>query len=116
MSFPTWAYKPSYLPKHFQIDIAKDTQPQEPLLFVVPFNKKNNSQPTDHPAGIQQITGVQITIPSTKPVSKAVDLVNRHNLVKFIGGTDNLVIIEGDRFIRQQEQDFRPHLSLIIRW
>ncbi|MDJ0592485.1 MAG: hypothetical protein QNJ72_21245 [Pleurocapsa sp. MO_226.B13] len=42
--------------------------------------------------------------------------LNRYNLVQFSGGTDNLVIIEGDRFIRQQEQDFRPHLPLILRW
>ena len=116
LPFPTWKYKPPYLPEHLQIDIAENIKPDEPLLFVVPFKKKNHTQPINHPVGIQRVTGVEITIPSSQPFSDVINTINGQDLVRFTSGADNLVILECDRLIQQQERDFRPHLPLIIQW
>jgi len=116
LPFSTWAYKPSYLPDHLQIDIAQNTKPHEPLIFVVPFQKKKERKQINHPAGIKKVTSVQINVPSSEAFSAAIDYLNCQGLVKFVQGNDNLVSLECDRFTQNQEQDFRPNLPLTLRW
>ena len=116
LPFLTWAYQPPYLPLNLQIDIAQDTNPEEPFLFIVPFKKNNHDQPSNHPINIKEVTGIEITLPSSKPVSQAVQTIEQQNLVRFIPGSDHLAILECDRLMQQKERDFRPHLPLIIRW
>lgn len=115
LPFLTWAYKPPYLPKHLQIDIAQNTHPYEPLIFIVPFKKPTKSKLINHPVGTK-VTSVEITIPSSEPFSEAIDYLNCQGLVKFVSGTDNLISLECDRFVQKQERDFQPHLPLVLRW
>jgi hypothetical protein len=114
LPFKTWAYKPPYL-SELQIDIVADTNPSEPLLFVVPF-KKNHTQPINHPAGMRQVTEIQITIPANTDLSKASQAIDHQGLLKFSPGRDHLVTIEFDRNLQRRQQDFHPHLPLKFRW
>lgn len=116
LPFSTWAYKPPYLSDYLQIDIAQNTKPHEPLIFVVPWQKEQARKPINHPARIQHVTSVQINIPSTEPFSEAIDYLNRQSLVKFVQSSSNLVSLECDRSAQNQAQDFRPNLPLMLRW
>lgn len=119
LPFKTWAYKPPYLPEKLRIDIAADTHPFEPLLFVVPFNQKHHTQPINHPAGMRQVTEIQITLPTSATLSEAAQAIDRQGLLKFSPGKehqDHLVTIEFDCNLQQRQQDFRPHLPLQFRW
>lgn len=115
LPFNTWAYCPKYLPPQIKIDIAKDTKPNEPLLFVIPFAEDTHNKPV-HANGIQEITKVEITIPNTESLSPAIKSIQQHNLVKFIKGKKHLLSIEFDRAIQQKSRDFRPHLPLRFFW
>lgn len=116
LPFKTWAYKPPYLPDDLQIDIAKNTTPCEPLLFVVPFYKAQDRK-INHPARMQEVTKVRITIPFAQSFSEAISKVAEYqDLVEFNRGQGNLVAVEYDRAIQQRKQDFRPHLPLAFYW
>ena len=114
LPFQTWAYKPAYLPGELQIDIAVDTKPNEPLLFVIPFNKQQR-EPIEHPAGMKQVSGVKITIPSDR-LSQALKTIEARGLVKLLTGTENLLTIEFDHLVKQKAIDFRPYLPLKFCW
>jgi hypothetical protein len=123
LPFATWDYRPPYLPPHFKIDVASNTNPYEPFLFVIPFPKSDRS--INHPSGIKEITNIKITIPSNKPLSQAINTIQEAGLVTLSQGKEHLVEIECDlafgealreRGIQQQTVDFRPSLPVIFRW
>ena len=116
LPFQTWTYKPPYLPPQLQIDIVRDTKPHEPLIFVIPFEKRKHTRPIDHPVGIRRVTGMQIEIPSNKTFSESVKTIDSRDIVNFQAGTANLVIIECDRGKQKKARDFRPYLPLIFRF
>ena len=116
LPFTSWAYRPAYLTPPLQIDIASQTQPYEPLLFVIPFNDKIYNRSTNHANGTKKITGVEIIIPFTRPFSHAVDILEQQKLVRFVSGKEHLLTIEFDCRTQQQMFDFRPHLPLRFYW
>ncbi len=122
LPFATWSYRPPYLPSHLKIDIANNLDAQEPLLFIIPEGKRpdnqplNRRQPLAHPNKIQEITNLQITIPTTTKFSPAIDAVKTANLVTFETGKEHLAKIEFDRRIQGKSFDYRPILPLQFCW
>lgn len=123
LPFATWDYHPPYLPPDLKIEIASNTHPDEPFLFVIPFPKSDRS--TNHPNGIKNITNIEITIPTKRPFSQAINTINKSGLVTFSSGEKHLIEIEcdlgvaevwSDRNNQNKTADLRPTLPLIINW
>jgi hypothetical protein len=64
--FPTWSYRPPYLPNGLSIEVGRGMALTEPQLFYLPFATHRNPtgrEPTTHPAGIDRVSHVSVTIP-----------------------------------------------------
>jgi hypothetical protein len=78
--FPSWSYRPPYLPNGLSIEVGRDIASSEPQLFYLPFARHRDPsgrEPTIHPAGVERIVHVAVTIPRehepSKTVARAVD-------------------------------------------
>jgi Glyoxalase-like domain len=78
--FPSWSYRPGYLPNGLSIEVGRDIASTEPQLFYLPFARQRDPvgrEPTTHPAGIERIVHVAVTIPHegepSETVARAVD-------------------------------------------
>jgi hypothetical protein len=122
LPFATWAYRPPYLPPQIQIDIAAGTRPVEPLLFVIPFGSRPDTFPADrrqplaHACGFHEITGLEIMMSTTEPLSPAIQFVHESGLVIFRAGDEPRLDVEFDQGVQGQRHDFRPTLPLRFRW
>ena len=64
--FPSWSYRPPYLPNGLSIEVGRSMALTEPQLFYLPFARHRDPtgrEPTAHPAGIDRISNVSVTIP-----------------------------------------------------
>jgi hypothetical protein len=111
--FPTWSYRPSYLPAGFAIELGRELALSEPLLFYLPFARPPGSlqpQPTVHPAGIGAITGVSVTLPHGREPSETLQCALDGGLLTIAKGPayqlDLAFTGEG------RPLDFRPGLPL----
>lgn len=117
-SFPTWDYKPAYLPVGMTIGIASDAPLSEPMWFYTSAGKApellegERRQPLDHAAGLGQVTAVRCTLPASTTLSAAA-LASGINITK---GDEHLLEISFDNEARGMVQDFRPTLPVIFRY
>jgi hypothetical protein len=122
LPFATWAYRPPYLPPEVHIDVASETANSEPMMFAAPIGGRPDAVPTErrqplvHPRGLEEITGIDVTLPQTKPVSRAARALHQTGAVSFSSGNDHLAEIEFDQGGQGQSVDFRPLLPLRFRW
>ncbi len=123
LPFPTWEYRPPYLPSGLHIDVASETSNSEPMLFATPFGGRPDTKlPSEHrqllvhPRGIGEITAVHITLPRSGPISHAVRAVQQTGSVSFGSGSEHLAEVEFDHGGQGQSADFRPTLPLRVRW
>ncbi|MEO1133519.1 MAG: hypothetical protein AAFX40_12535, partial [Cyanobacteria bacterium J06639_1] len=77
LPFETWDFRPPYLPSSLKIDVASQTKPSEPMIFMTPFSKRpdaltgDRAQPLNHPNGCRTLTRVALAIPGSEPLSEA---------------------------------------------
>ena len=122
LPFATWAYCPPYLSSGLQIDIASNTNTEEPMLFIIPNGSRPDTQslhrrqPLEHPNKVREITGIEITIPGNKAFSPAIHALQTTELVTFQTGKEHLAEIELDRGIQKKTIDCRPTLPLQFHW
>jgi hypothetical protein len=70
--FPTWHYRPPYLPAGTAIAIADGVPPHEPLLAVLPFARNAGwgaGQPTDHALPWRDLDFVRVAVPDRGALS-----------------------------------------------
>src|SRR5207248_1370220 len=83
--FPTWSYRPGYLPPGLAIEIAVETPVGEPEFFFLPFRRSGGAterEPLDAiPA--TEITHVRIGTPSGVLVSSAARWAESTGLLSF---------------------------------
>ena len=80
--FPHAPYRPAYLPEPLEIQVARDGSPREPLWFHLPFvppgkrrqdPSRSAPEPREHPAGIERLTAVEITLPDAPgPLARSI--------------------------------------------
>jgi len=118
----TWEYRPPYLPAGVHIDVAADTFIGEPLLFAMPFGGRPDSysgerrQPLQHSAGLDEITGLRLTLPQEEAVSAPFRALEARGLVSLSAGAGHLMEIEFDSGVSGRSADLRPALPLRLRW
>jgi hypothetical protein len=116
--FAAWAYRPSYLPPPFAIDVARDTALDEPAFFHLGFLRQHSRaghEPRGHALPLSDVTGVQVWSRATAR-SSASRAVEAAGLVTFHTADNYLLELTFDRAIRGASADLRPDLPLVIRW
>lgn len=117
--FPTWAYRPVYLPAGLKVDVAA-TPVREPMWFFLSFAKRpdqappERAQPIAHPNGFNEITGVRVTTLDRLGFSAAADSANQLSGFEVVRGDEHLLLLEIDHGARGQTHDFRPGLPMVI--
>jgi hypothetical protein len=122
LPFPTWEYRPPYLPDPLAIHMADDSATiSSPLLFHLPFGRRPNRddparrQPREHPAGVRQITSIQIVVSPNVPIrSHHRATESQCDRLCFASGPEHLMVVEFDARQKDETSDFRPILPLII--
>lgn len=117
--FPHWRYQPSYLPDEYSIEVGMASS-NEPLWFFLDFSGRpdhvaeEKRQPLFHPCGIQQLTGIQLTIPDDDALSHAANAVAMLDEIEIIRGKQHEIILTFD-FARQNKKvSLMPELPVTI--
>jgi len=113
--FPTWSYRPHYLPPGASIETAVGTPIEEPGLLYLPFVQRGpTSQPTDHAPAIREISGVTVELPGAHTLSAASHAAQSSGLISYRAAPQHLLELQfpGTPGL---VLDLRPTLPLIFR-
>ena len=117
--FPTWSYRPAYLPQGFAIEVATGTPLDEPELFYLPFARRPDRisrEPIAHGIPATEITAVSLGIPGLGARSAAARAVEETGAVAFAPAAEHLMTLTFDAGARAVAADLRPDLPLVLRW
>jgi hypothetical protein len=122
--FPSWDYRPAYLPAGMKIDIALDAPPSEPMWFFLERASapeaapEDRRQPMGHASAVREITSVTVTLAgaSAPPRSDAALAAQATGAVALSDGAAHLVEICFDQGAAGGYHDFRPALPLVFRY
>ena len=115
LPFPSWTYRPDYLPAGRHMLFADDLPLSEPEIFVLSWPQIRASprtEPNKHPLGLREMRSVSIGMPDPASISRTLRAVRDAGLVEVHrSATPELVI----GFISQAEvQRDVPALGLTI--
>lgn len=116
--FPSWPYRPAYLPPELAIDVAESPL-NEPAYFHLGFARRGrptNDQPRAHAAGVERITGVTIDSPVTGMRSTATQAIEDTGLLSIRPGTQWQMQITFDRARTGGHANLQPELPLVLDW
>ncbi len=117
LPFPTWDYRPPYLPAGASIPMALNSEVlEEPLLFVLPWKTGPGYECPVHPNGARAITKATLGMQGVPPYSTELSKFVALNLVDVVSDTDPLLQIELDDGRSAIELDLRPEVPLVLRW
>jgi len=115
--FPSWQYRPAYLPPGLAIDVAA-VPPSEPMWFFLAFGGRPDAapperrQPLQPPGGLRRITSVRVTSLASGERSATAAMSG----VEMLDGAAHLLEIGFDDEGAARSHDFRPALPLLLRW
>lgn len=118
--FPSWSYRPTYLPPGFAIEVAAGTLLEEPEIFYIPFARRPDAaiepEPLTHGIPLAEMTGVGIGVPGRGARSAAARAAEESGMVTFAPADDHLMTLTFDLAARGAAADLRPDLPLVLRW
>jgi hypothetical protein len=115
--FPTWAYRPAYLPPGLTMQIADGTSLYEPELFYLPFMnlaRVRSSEPVLHAVPVRRIRALSVGLTRVDELSDTSRSAMSHGLLSYFRSPQPLMEISfegaaGANF------DLRPALPLVFR-
>ena len=112
--FPTWSYRPDYLPPPLAIEMAVDTALEEPELIYLPFAKRSGF--AGEPAQRQSLVlhSVTVGLPSRGPHSAAARVCQKQALIRYRYESEHVLDIDLESNTEFQH-DLRPTLPLRLR-
>jgi len=119
--FPSWHYRPAYLPPHLTVEIG-EAPPVEPMWFFLGFSTRPDAtaedkrQPLNHPLDVKEITRLHMGVSDMDNLSAAGHMIAELESIELFAAQQPLMEIEFDNQRQNQERDFRPALPLILRW
>jgi Glyoxalase-like domain len=123
VAFPSWAYRPPYLPETMSIAVGTNSDVlTEPMLFQTPFGQRpdryptEKSQPLDHGVGLREMTRVELVTPAANRLSPELQAVINTGQIKVRGGTEYFMELGFDQEQQGKQADFRPELPLTLSW
>jgi hypothetical protein len=114
--FPTWDYRPNYLPPGVAIEIAEGTTLEEPELFCMPSMRRDRPrrpEPTGH-AGIGNILGLTIGVRGIGKLSDASRAAQDAGLLRYRESDQPLLEVRC-ALASDSTIDLRPSLPLLFR-
>lgn len=120
--FPSWNYRPAYLPAGLDVQIGQGVPLSEPMWFFLAKGTRPDAlpaqrqQPLVHPAGLEEVTSITLTLPSTGKRSEPARVASDRAPVTFAEGNEALLEITFDHGAQGRVQDFRPALPLIFNY
>lgn len=121
--FPTWPYRPRYLPRDHTIGIATNSENLgEPMLFHLAFGERPDAalphrrQPLKHAAGARELTRLRWTRPPGSAPSSELRGVVDAGLLSIGDGDAHVLELGFDDEIQGKCADLRSTLSLVLRW
>lgn len=122
--FPTWEYRPPYLPDRLVIHMGVDSEvATEPLLFYSTFGRRPDSdepfrrQPLKHALDLQAVTRLQVSGPQRGAASAALRALEGHcPWLSAVDRGEYVLEVSFDEEARKQVANFRPQLPLVLRW
>lgn len=117
--FETWPYQPAYSPVAIQVGLNSEAV-DEPFLFYIPvvLNRRHalSTEPTDHPLGVRDLSGLAIWHPAHARPSSVMQAVADLGVVTFGPAHDFLMDLSFDNGAAGRSIDFRPEIPLTISW
>ncbi len=120
--FPTWSYRPSYLPAELSIDVGSATPLAEPLWFFLSFATRpdtavpDDRQPLHHRRGFKEITSIHLTVSNTDGLSPPALAALQSRCIDFTRGEYPHLEIGFDNSSMGQSHCFSPTLPLTFSW
>jgi hypothetical protein len=116
--FPSWSYRPPYLPPGFAIEVAAGTPLDEPEIFYIPFARRPDvlGQQLAPGVGLVEITAVGVGVPGRGARSAAARAAEASGTVAFAPADDHLLTLTFDGGARGGAADLRPGLPVVLRW
>ncbi len=117
--FPTWPYRPSYLPAGFAIDVAVGTRLCEPELFYFRQPRRPEDlahEPRTPTQARLEVAAVTIGIPEPGPWTEGLRAVEAAGFVSFEAAAEHLLEIDFGPEPRRNSADLRPNLPLVLRY
>jgi hypothetical protein len=115
LPFPAWEYRPAYLSDPLVMHVA-ESGVEEPMWVHLSFLRRADREQrfTEHPAGIREITGLNLTTPVPLRSAASQRMVES-KILSSREGAKPLLEIEFDGKRRNQVADFRPSLPIVFR-
>jgi hypothetical protein len=117
--FPSWVYRPRYLPASLGIEIAEGTPLEEPEFLYLGFQRgraRQGAEPTTHRISASKITAVDIALPTLRSRSNAARALETMGLVSYTIADDYVVSLTLDNGTSANAADLRPDVPLVLRW
>lgn len=112
--FPTWDYRPPYLPAELDIKVADNAAAlEEPFLFFLPWGRPPDDPP-NHDAGLQTLTEVTVHTPARNTPSAAFRAIDR--LIRFKNAERHHMTLVFDGGKQGATLEFHPTEPLTIRY
>ncbi|MYM41076.1 VOC family protein [Duganella qianjiadongensis] len=118
--FPSWPYRPAYLPAGMQIDIASGAPLHEPMWFflaqaLAPAQAAPaRRQPLQHALGLCNISAVTLTVATDADWSPAAQAASSGGAITLQRGTSHLLELSFDGAKHGRHIDLRPTLPLVL--
>jgi len=115
--FPSWAYRPSYMPAGVAIDIARDTPLAGPEFFYLGFQRgrpRQREEPVEHALPLRRLVGVTVFRPRSGDSAAARGL-EAAGLVSFRDAEDHRLELRFDG-PGDQSAELAPELPLTLAW
>jgi hypothetical protein len=127
-TWPTWSYRPQWLPDDQVIEIAEGTPLVEPAIIALPFVRTRSRvgvEPLDHEVPVRQLVAASFGCTLRGSLSDAAQALQTAGLVRFESSDEPLARLtcaadrEGrkpDDEVRRSVVDLRPTLPLVLEW
>lgn len=112
--FASWEYRPPYLPDPLCLHVG-EAGCEEPMWVYLSFMRRSQREQwfSEHPAGIREITGLNLSSPVPLR-SEASEKTVADGILTVRTGPKSLLEVEFDGGRRNARVDFRPQLPLIF--
>jgi hypothetical protein len=118
-TWPTWAYRPSWLGEGQSIEFAQDTPLREPEIIAMPFIRERaraGLEPLDHEFPLTHITSTTCGLDAASQLSPASRALHASGIVSFQPAREPMLRLVFDEAAEGKTMDLWPTLPLVLEW
>ncbi|NNM05311.1 MAG: hypothetical protein HKO65_09425 [Gemmatimonadetes bacterium] len=117
LPFPTWDYRPPYLPEGMSFQMGSSSEVlTEPLVFFLPWLSGPAWTPQEHPNGARRVTKITMILDQSALNSPTVSALSDAGIASFQEGNEYFMDVELDGAGSGKGLDLRPDIPIRLRW